>query len=375
VCIDFHRPGKQQVGRKIAYNTFFRGSEEYMKKIVINLAKILVTVLVFYLIFKKFDISPARLLEVLKTCNPWWFVASFFTQVGAVVFSICRWVVLLRAQEMKVPLPHLIGTYMIGRFFGTVTPTGIGLEAFKAYDVARYTKETTRAIAVVFIEKTVVTFIALSILVLITLPHVTLPPIYLAIFFVIFIFMLILALVLLFIPQVFEKILLLRFPGKGKIEGTLKNAVKAVEMYRNHKGSLLVSILCGIIATLFLIMTFYTNNLALNAGISLRQVYIVGPLTQIASMIPLSIAGVGLRDGAFVELLNSIQANFDYAAAVITSTMWYIVSISVNIIGAIIFLLRRTDYGTVSREEMDRVLKERDIHEPEKGTSSPPPSS
>ena len=330
-----------------------------MKKVLFNTGKIVLTIAVMLLIFKRFDITPQRLIEVFKSCNPWWFAASFLTQVGAVIFSICRWVILLRAQGLYVPLPHLIGTFMIGRFFGTITPTGVGLEAFKAYDVARYTKKATESVAVVFIEKTVVSFTALSILVLFTLPHVTLEKLYLALFFAVFGFMLILALLLLFYPQAFEKILLLNFPGKGKVENILRNAVKAVGMYKRKKGTLLISIGCGIVATLCLIMTYYTNNLALNADISMRDVFIVGPLTQIAGMLPLSIAGVGLRDGAFVGLLDKSGIVFVHAAAVATTFMWYIVSISVNIIGAIIFLVRRTDYGRISKEEMDRVLKEK----------------
>lgn len=395
-----------------------------MKRLITPL-KILVTVGILYLIFKKFQIGWKDITEALSNSSPLWWLASIGTQFLAILFSIQRWKVLLVGQRLEVPFGHLASTYMVGRFLGTFTPTGVGLEAYKAYDIARYTSKATESVAVVFIEKTVVTFLSLSFLVIVSLFFIDLAPTFLYAFFAFFTVLLLLAIVLLFQPALIEKILLINFPGRAKVEGILRNAVESFTMYSKNRSPLAVALIFGILVYLSLFSTFYTNSKALRVpepttgtiervvidegareklredwiefveaegeagdrkvaevlltenekeslaesgitfleegersrarkGISLKDVYIVGPLTQIATMIPLSIAGIGLREGAFAGLLESLGIWIG-PKTVLTATMWYFVSISINIIGAVLFLVRKTDYEkTISEMKQNR---------------------
>lgn len=394
-----------------------------LKKLLTPL-KILVTVVILALIFKKFQIGWSDITEAIRNSNPVWWIASLGTQFLAILFSIQRWNVLLRGQELKVPFGHLSSTYMVGRFLGTFTPTGVGLEAYKAYDIARYTGKATESVAVVFIEKTVVTFLSLSFLVIVSLFFVQLAPMFLYAFFAFFAVLLVLATILLFRPHVIEKLLLINFPGRAKVEGILKKAVESFTMYSKNRTPLVVSLFFGVFVYLSLFATYYTNSRALGVpeptkgfvekvpltestvrllqsegiefietgeseggtptaqvlltpaerqelggkglkviagglveegrkGLSLRDVYIVGPLTQIATMIPLSIAGIGLREGAFAGLTKSLGIWIG-PRTVLTATMWYFVSIAINVIGAILFLARKTDYAKTIDEMKKR---------------------
>ncbi len=320
------------------------------KKLLINFVKITVTVVIIYLIFKKFEIGFNDILASFQH-QPGWFAVSFFMQLGAVLFSILRWNLLLAGQALNVPFPHIVKTFMVGRFLGTFTPTGIGLEAYKAYDIARYTGKTEESVSVVLIEKAIGTFFSLGLLVLLTLPFLvgSLDVRFLYVFGCFFLVLLVIALLLLFTPNIFAQLLRFNFPLKGKIEKPLTKMIAAFTVYSRKKGHLLGAIFLGLIVYLFWFLTYYTNSLALGAELSLTDILKVGPMTQIATMIPLSIAGIGLREGAFMGLLDSlgVVANAGSAARsamLLSATMVYFVSIAVNLIGAIIFLTRRTDY-------------------------------
>jgi len=339
-----------------------------MKKIIVNLVKFAVTFGIIYLILQRFQIGWTDIQTALTESNPWWFVASIGTQVTAITFSILRWNTLLRGQDLVLPTRHLVNTYLVGRFLGTFTPTGVGLEAYKAYDVARYTGKATESVAVILIEKIVATFFSLSIMVLLTLPFVKLASTFLGAFFAFFTFLLVVALILLFKPVFIEKILSINFPMKGKIEGKLREAINAFTIYSERKSCLLKAIFFGFFVYISLFTTYYTNSLALHAGLGFFDVLRVGPLTQIATMIPLSIAGIGLREGAFIGLLDAAGVQFNSSATVLTATMWYFVSISVNIVGAIIFLTRRTDYENVQALMREGKIEER-IPVPERDPS------
>jgi uncharacterized membrane protein YbhN (UPF0104 family) len=405
-----------------------------MKKIIVNLLKVLVTILILYLIFKKFQIGWSDVRNAFTQGNLWWFAASIGTQLVAILFSIFRWTTLLRAQALVVPLPHLVRTYMVGRFLGTFTPTGLGLEAYKAYDVARYTQKAPESVAVVLVEK-ILTILALSLLVVLSLFFVHLAKLFLLVFLAFFLFLFLLALLLIVKSGWLEALLRFNFPLKGKIEKPLREAIQACGRYREKRASLAIAVICGVIVYFGLFSTFYTNGLALRIpsptrgqlytlklteptkeilvwyqiefiergatsegseavispsgreigevylsseemqtlqrtgieltatsspfqrkGLSLTDIYRVGPLTQIATMIPLSIAGIGLREGAFVGLLRSAKI-WVGPKTVLAATMWYFVSISINIIGAIIFLTRRTDYRRMLAERKGEMMK------------------
>ncbi len=334
------------------------GVNPLKRKHLIQVLKLGATALILYLIFKKFRIGWGDITGAIAQSNPWWFVASFGTQLFAITFSVLRWNVLLRAQDLVLPFGHLVKTFLVGRFLGTFTPTGVGLEAYKAYDVARYTGRVAESVAVVFIEKAIGTFFALGLLALLTLPLFAayLKVLYLLLPF--FAVLLVMALVLLFRPGLIEVVLRLNFPFKEKIEGPLQNAVRAFTIYSERKGSLVAAVLFGFGMYISLFLTYYTNARALHAGLGVVDVLLVCPLTQITTMLPVTIAGVGLREMSFVGLLDTRGVAFVAASATLAATMWYFVSVAINVVGAVIFLTRRTDYKErFSREQVDSVLR------------------
>ncbi|MBD3232226.1 MAG: flippase-like domain-containing protein [candidate division Zixibacteria bacterium] len=395
-----------------------------MKKTAVNVVKFVVTFGILYLMFKKFQIGFDDISTAISTSKAEWFVVSILTQVAAITFSIFRWRVLLVAQGLNVPISHVIKTYLVGRFLGTFTPTGLGLEAYKAYDIARYTQRGAPSVTVVFVEK-FLTLLALSILMLITLPMVQLNTAFIGAFFIFFLVVLLILLILIFKASILLNIVRI-LPFTDKTEGPANKAVESFQTFKNRKGAMGAAIIFGVLVYISLFSTFFTNGMALRIGgaqpgelysitssektketlanmniqwikqndaenerlevfltdsesealiardidmtlvsddkytrkgLGLGDVLTVGPLTQIATMIPLSIAGIGLREGAFIGLLRS-KGVWVAQRAVLAATMWYFVSISVNIFGAIIFLTRRTDYHTkISKEEFQRVTK------------------
>ncbi len=327
------------------------------KKAIINVLKVLVTVTIIYLIFKRFQIGLADIVASLQH-RPVWFLAALLAQIMAVSFSIMRWKVLLSGQDLAVPWTHAIKTFMVGRFLGTFTPTGVGLEAYKAYDIARFTGRAEAAVSVVLVEKLVGTLFSLGLLVVVTLPFFigAMEAKFFYVFGAFFALLIVCALVLLFSPGALRAVLRVRYPFKARLERPLGRLVDALTVYNRRKTSILVAVLLGILVYLFWFLTYYANSLALGAGLSLGQVLKVGPLTQIATMIPLSIAGIGLREGAFMGLLEILGAiegatPATRTAMMLSATMVYFVSISLNVVGAVIFLTRRTDY----RRTMDEM--------------------
>jgi len=384
-----------------------------MKKFLVTAVKLAVTVSILFLIFKKFQIGWGDIAAAFAESKRTWFLASMGTQLAAIAFSILRWRVLLQAQHLALPWPRLVTTYLVGRFLGTFTPTGMGLEAYKAYDSARYSSRTAEAVTVVLVEKCL-TLLALCLLAIVSLAVIGLNAFFVAVFSAFLVGIFVVLLMLMYRADVLDRVAR-ALPLYARTSGPIGKAVAAFDRFRGKKGAMGVAVVYAMCVYFWLFATFYTNGVALGMGraqpgqayalpvearavltamklehrivgadaaqtaeafltdserdllaargyelaradnksirkgLGMRDVMIVGPLTQLATMIPLSIAGIGLREGAFVGLLKQ-QGVWVGPRIVLAASMWYFVSVSVNILGAFLFMLRRTDYRAMRQQ-------------------------
>lgn len=97
------------------------------------------------------------ILDYLPRIDPrtfWAFVAlAALVKSLGILSSMARWHLLLRAQGIRFPFLHIVGSFLIGRFIGTFLPSTIGLDGYKLYDAARFSGRTVEAAAATAIEK------------------------------------------------------------------------------------------------------------------------------------------------------------------------------------------------------------------------------
>ena len=120
-----------------------------LKKQLWFVLKCLVSAGIIYLIFRNIAQrqDADKLLLHLRELRWPWVVASTLSLLTAISCSLMRWQRLLVGQGIRAPWKHLLGTFMIGRFFGAVTPGGLGLSGYRIYDIAQHTGKIARASA------------------------------------------------------------------------------------------------------------------------------------------------------------------------------------------------------------------------------------
>lgn len=108
-----------------------------------------------------FEGLGARLADL----EPAWLVLALVAPLVAVAASVLRWRTLLRAEGVELPLRFLLGSFLRGRFIGVFTPSTLGLDVYRVMDAsARAGRRATHA-RVVVLEK----FYGLVALALVTL--------------------------------------------------------------------------------------------------------------------------------------------------------------------------------------------------------------
>jgi uncharacterized protein (TIRG00374 family) len=229
--------------------------------------------------------------------------------------TLVRWKLLLDGQDMHVPLRHLIGTFMIGRFIGTFTPSTVGLDGYRMYDIARHSRKIAPAVSVILVEK-VIGFFVLSVLVLATLPWglAVLPPSTLAAVGALYAIPVLLSLVLLVKPSLIQRLLGLFFRPGTALGRKVENAAAAVTTYEAHRDKLVRAVALGFPVHLFSIGIFLCTGYAIGAPISLTDMLFVGPLVITATVLPISLSGLGVREAAFIYLLAATGVSTGEAA-------------------------------------------------------------
>ena len=69
-----------------------------------------------------------------------WFLAAIAIKLLGIFANVWRWQILLRGQGIELGFGYLTSTYFIGRYFGIVTPSTMGLDAWRLYETIRLTR-------------------------------------------------------------------------------------------------------------------------------------------------------------------------------------------------------------------------------------------
>lgn len=224
-------------------------------------------------------------------------VALHFASVAAGVF---RWRVLLRERGLELPLPFLFRSFLVGRFVGAFTPSTAGLDGYRLWDVGRVTDDYTRSGAVIVVEKLVglvgMASVCLALLPFGLLERLGVGGVLVALGMAA---VALLGLFLLSSPTRTAKLAKLA-PGPLRARATkIAEAMSGGVSLR----ALSAALALGIASHAALSATFAASGLAVGIELSPLTLLGVGNAIVISVLLPVSIGGIGVREGVAVALL------------------------------------------------------------------------
>ncbi len=335
--------------------TSTKGGSSLKKKLAF-LLKLGFSAAMLYVIFGKVLAREGGegLMERVANLEMGWVLAAVGMQLVAIGFSTLRWQRLLLGQGIRASWRFLGGSIMIARFWGAFTPGGFtGFGGWRIYDVAHHTGKISRATVTIGVEMVLgqlafgavvmgasifgVRFIGADGVLLVNM---------------VFLAIMVAGLTFLARPQIFR--LLARALPHG-VEVRVHSLVDAVCAYQG-KAPLLVQ------AWLFGVGTHAFNNLiyvcaarALGVELGVGEVFFASSLQILATLVPASINGMGLRETAAVALYTSPAIGLPLAVAVLIPTVGFACEMVVSAVGGLIFALRKPDYDpAIEVEDAER---------------------
>jgi uncharacterized protein (TIRG00374 family) len=122
-----------------------------MKAKLFTVAKVAVTLLLFFYIFRKIDFH--QFAATLRNARLDILIAGFLMLWIAHFICIFRWRMLMRPLMPVPSLANLFGIYCIGLFFNLTFPTVIGGDVVKMYYAGRPTKSYAQSFASTFLDR------------------------------------------------------------------------------------------------------------------------------------------------------------------------------------------------------------------------------
>lgn len=231
----------------------------------------------------------------------------------AVFSGVLRWRVLLSGRGIQLPMRVLLRSFLVGRFLGAFTPSTTGLDGYRLFDVARRTGDTAGSTATIAVEK-LVGLVGMASVCLALLPFGLAERLG-ASAVLIALGMASVASIGLFAMSSPERArVLVRFTP-GPLRPRVEKIVGALLGEGLRASTLAPALALGIVSHLALSATFAASGLAFHVAAPTTTLLSVGNAIVIAVLLPVSIGGVGVREGVAVALLAG--AGIDTSQAVL----------------------------------------------------------
>ncbi len=261
--------------------------------------------------------------------------------------NMFRWHLLLSGQGMRFPFGHIVGTFLIGRFLGTFMPSTIGLDGYRLYDAAHFSKRGIESAAALVIDK-VLGFVGIFLTFLVALPFgyrllgdyagITVAitvPVALTIILAFFL--------ALFYPGIIQFFInLVPLPAKGKIREYVNRVNHSAAAYK-HKKRLLVA--CAFFAFFghftTAAMYFFTALAVGVLGASFWMVTFGSSIQIFATLISPTMAGEGSRE--IVQALV-LGRHLGHSQAILSAALGFWAAEAMTLSGAFFLWARRGGY-------------------------------
>jgi uncharacterized membrane protein YbhN (UPF0104 family) len=117
--------------------------------------------------------------------------------------------------------------------------------------------------------------------------------------------------------------LLFKVPVLGRFEDKIRKLFAAFAAFRQSPVNFLYLSVISMASWMSALAVMYTLTLTFQADISLLKVVALWPLAIFVGMLPLTVAGMGTRDAAFITLLQWTSAQAVGEASVLAATLGY----------------------------------------------------
>jgi len=302
--------------------------------------RVAVSVTLIGLLLKRANLP--ELVDTVREANWWWLLAALALQFVCLLLSTYRWHILLSAQNMHYCFRVLNSFNWVGRFFNVLLPTAQGGDAMRIYEMAKYSQRAADSIISVLADR-LLGFVALFVICWVSLAAMgwrLLEGTNILLIVSLLSLVFILALVSLLNRRLMLVLIsLTRYAKFWNLESRLTRVYDSLQKLIKYRRALAHAFWAAIFMQLINIVAIYVTALAVGISLPLSFFLMVVPLIWVIVMVPISVGGLGVREGAFVFFFS--QQGISAASAISLSLLFFAQALIIALAGGVIYALGR----------------------------------
>lgn len=266
-----------------------------------NLIKLVITIILFCAIFRVTDIYILNI--IISEIKYQVLVFAIVFQLLSNITASYRWHLIMHTLGFNENYVFYIKSYFKGTFFNQALPSSIGGDAFRVAEIGSIGYSKREAFYGIFIDRIIGLFGLLILNLIAILLNSNLLPKWL--------FSLITLICLSSIVGLFTLIVIRKvksFENIPVISFFYKLSKRFRKVYNNKK-SIFIQLLLSIVIHLFSILSVYTISRTIGMDYNLSVFLIIFPPVYLFTLIPISLAGWGVREGAMIGFFMLIGAS------------------------------------------------------------------
>ena len=293
--------------------------------------KFAVTGILLFLIFQSINSRDA--FTALATLSPWYLVAALMLQTTSTVVAASRWCLIMSKIGFSHSWFFYLKSYFKGAFFNQGLPTSIGGDGVRILDCSRKDGSAEDSFFGVFIDR----IIGLAGMLLLNIGALAvnrslLPAnVYFPLLFILS--SLTCGLILLFFLRNFRFIVINKYLGfLGRLSERYFQVYSSVT-------SIGIQLGLSIVTHLLTMTAFFVLGCGLGLDFSLQVYLVLVPPVILLTILPISLAGWGVREGAMVGFFLLVGG--DKSKVLTFSVLYGLVALISSLPGLIVYLTQK----------------------------------
>jgi len=312
------------------------------------------------------------ILTVARNASvPHLLLATLLVGVGAVV-AVYRWTLLLLGAGLATSFGRAFNLTFIGLFFSNIMPGLTGGDVVKAVYIAREHRDSrTEAILTVLLDR-ILGITGLAVVAGLVIPSDFGRYAEVAPWIYGFLGVELVCGCIFFSHRLRRAVRLDSLVGRLPLSDVFKKIDQAVFLYRFRRRLLVISLALSVCVHLIIISGIGIMGVGIGLAVPLSTYYAVIPICLIVMALPMTPAGWGVGEAAFIYFLAPLGVGASSALAL--ALVYRMAQLAVSLIGGVCLALQK---DRVSSQEVERFTEDRDRTGlgTDRGQVGPPPGS
>jgi len=312
------------------------------KKVLFQTAKIVVSLgLIVFLVWK---ISPSKIVPHLKSVKPGYLAGAASVFALSSFLGALQWYILLRESDMYIRFTTAVRFYFVGLFFNNFLPANVGGDAFKIFDVSRKGYDPHRVFAITLLDR-IFGILGLCVVALaaslILLPSGAIDN--LPVYIIIFGGIISAGLISMFnrpiarlVRRIFSGIEFLNIGRRMTVIFNQLGELRSIKPVMLRVTGLALVVQSLRICTHIMVGGAFGLDLS---GVVPLYFFVFVPILGLIMILPISLNGLGVREGAGVLLFAGVSIAGEQALLI--EFLTYVIMVMVSLAGGLLFLRRQ----------------------------------